>query len=116
MIIGVHTLIYSKDPGKDRAFLKEVLGFDSVDAGRGWLIFAAPPAEIAVHPADGEESHEMYLMCDDLHKTIEELQSKNVKCSEIHNERWGLVTHIQLPGGGRLGMYEPKHPLAIKQQ
>jgi catechol 2,3-dioxygenase-like lactoylglutathione lyase family enzyme len=116
MIIGIHTLIYSKDAEKDRAFFRDVLGFKAVDAGEGWLIFALPPAEMCVHPAEGEESHELYLMCDDVEKTIEELNAKGVECSEVHDAGWGLLTSITLPGGGKLGMYQPRHPMAISQK
>ena len=113
MIFGVHTIIYSNDADADRAFFRDVLGLSSVDAGRGWLIFALPPGEVAVHPADGEEKHEMYLVCDDVKATIAELTSKGVNCGPIHEERWGSLTMITLPGGGQLGVYQPKHPMAI---
>ncbi len=113
MIIGFHSIIYSKDAEKDRAFLRDVFGLKSVDAGHGWLIFKAPPSEVAVHPAEGEEFHELYLMCDDVEKTIAELKAKNVSCTEIQEARWGRLTNIKLPGGGKLGLYEPKHPMAI---
>jgi catechol 2,3-dioxygenase-like lactoylglutathione lyase family enzyme len=113
MTIGCHTIIYSNDAEKDRAFFRDVLGMKSVDAGHGWLIFAMPPAELAFHPADGRPFHELYLMCDNITITIDELTSKGVACSEIHEERWGRLTHIALPGGAKLGLYEPKHPMAI---
>ncbi len=113
MITGIHTLIYSNDAKKDRAFFRDVLGFKGVDAGEGWLIFALPPAELGVHPADAEESHEMYLMCDDVEKTIEELKAKGIQCSDVHNAGWGLLTSITLPSGGKLGMYQPRHKMAI---
>ena len=113
MIIGIHTLIYSRDAEKDRAFFRDVLGFKAVDAGEGWLIFALPPAEMGIHPADGEESHEIYLICDDVQKTIAELTSKDVSCSKVRDAGWGLLTSITLPGGGKLGMYKPRHALAI---
>lgn len=114
MIIGIHALIYSKDAEKDRAFFRDVLGFKHVDAGEGWLIFKLPPAELGVHPADEDgEFHELYLMCDDINSTIEELRGKGIDCSAINDAGWGLVTMVTLPGGGKLGMYEPRHPMAI---
>ncbi len=115
MITGIHTLIYSKDAEKDRAFFRDVLGFTGVDAGEGWLIFALPPAELGVHPTEGDGSHEIYLMCDNVEKTIAELRSKGVECSDIRNAGWGLLTSITLPSGGKLGMYQPRHPLASEK-
>lgn len=113
-IVGLHALIYSKWAEETRAFLRDVLGFRAVDAGHGWLIFAAPPAELAVHPADGEEYHELYLMCDDIDATCAELARKGVSTSEIYDAPWGRVTSIRLPSGSGLGLYEPTHPTAIK--
>ena len=116
MISGLHAIIYSPDAEKVRAFLRDVLGFKPVDAGHGWLIFAAPPAEIAMHPAGPDEKphHELYLMCDDLKATMKELASKGVQCGAITEARWGSITSIQLPGGGgELGLYQPKHPTAL---
>jgi catechol 2,3-dioxygenase-like lactoylglutathione lyase family enzyme len=113
MIFGAHVVIYSKDAAADRAFFRDVLGFSSVDAGHGWLIFALPPAEVAVHPTEGAAAHEFYLMCDDLHAEIEALKKKGVACSEVQEARWGSITKLQLPGGGAVGLYQPKHPLAI---
>jgi hypothetical protein len=113
MILGAHAIIYSRDSGADRAFLRDVLGFPSVDAGHGWLIFALPPAEVAVHPAENDNRHELYLMCDDLKTEIAALASKGVKCSEVHEARWGSITKIRLPGGGEVGLYQPKHPTAL---
>jgi catechol 2,3-dioxygenase-like lactoylglutathione lyase family enzyme len=115
MIIGAHTIIYSKDPEADRTFFKDVLKFDHVDAGRGWLIFALPPGEVAVHPADEEESHELYLMCDDVKKTVAELKAEGIDCGPIHEAGWGSVTMITLPGGSELGLYEPRHEMAIRR-
>lgn len=114
MIIGLHTILYSKKADKDRAFFKDILGFDSVDAGEGWLIFAAPPAELAVHPSDGEEYHELYLMCDDIKKTSAALEKKKVKMAPVRDYGWGLMSAITLPSGGTLGLYEPRHKMAIK--
>jgi catechol 2,3-dioxygenase-like lactoylglutathione lyase family enzyme len=115
MIFGLHAIIYSKDAEKVRAFLRDVLGLKSVDAGHGWLIFAAPPAELAAHPTEGDDQphHELYLMCDDLKATMKDLESKKVKCGPITEARWGSITSIQLPGGGTLGLYQPKHPTAL---
>jgi hypothetical protein len=110
MITGMHAILYSRDAETDRAFLRDTLGLSSVDAGNGWLIFAAPPSEIACHPAESNDRHEIYLMCDDVQAEIARLADKGIKCSSISNERWGLLTMIDLPGGGRLGLYEPRHP------
>ena len=113
MITGAHAIIYSRDADGVRAFLENVLELPSVDAGHGWLIFALPPAEVAAHPTDGAGHHELYLMCDDIHATVAELEAKGVEFSRpIAEERWGLVTVIALPGGSDLGLYEPKHPIA----
>jgi catechol 2,3-dioxygenase-like lactoylglutathione lyase family enzyme len=113
MIFGAHLIIYSKDATADRAFLREVLGLSSVDAGHGWLIFALPPAEVAVHPAEENGQHELYFMCDDLKAEISALGEKGIPCSEVQEARWGSITHIRLPGGGEVGLYQPKHPLAL---
>ena len=113
MIFGAHVIVYSKDATADRAFFQEVLGFSSVDAGHGWLIFALPPAEVAVHPAEEHVPHELYLMCHDLKAEIRALEEKGVRCSEVEEARWGSVTRIPLPGGGKVGLYQPKHPLAL---
>ncbi len=113
MISGAHVILYSKDAAADRAFLRDILRFASVDAGHGWLIFALPPAEAAVHPAEDNGRHELYLMCDDLQAEILELSAKGVHCSDVHEERWGSLTHIRLPGGGEVGLYQPKHPTAL---
>ncbi|HEX2700817.1 MAG TPA: hypothetical protein VHM89_11515 [Acidimicrobiales bacterium] len=110
MIFGAHVIVYSEDAAADRAFFRDVLGFPSVDAGHDWLIFALPPAELAVHPADGKAPGELYLMCDDLSAELRTLENKGVKCSDVEEARWGSVTRVHLPGGGRVGLYEPKHP------
>ena len=111
MITGVHAIIFSRDPEADRAFFKDVLGFPAVDAGGGWLIFALPPAELAVHPADGDARHELYLMCDDIRATINSLRASGVEFTrEITDAGWGLVTALRLPGGSDLALYEPRHP------
>jgi catechol 2,3-dioxygenase-like lactoylglutathione lyase family enzyme len=113
MIMGAHVVLFSRDAEADRAFFRDVLGFHSVDAGRGWLIFALPPAEAAVHPDEAGGKHELYLLCDDLKAEMARLAGKGVRCSQEHKERWGSITHIQLPGGGTLGLYQPSHALAI---
>jgi hypothetical protein len=110
MIFGAHLIVYSNDAAVDRAFFQEVLGFSAVDAGHGWLIFALPPAELAVHPADEGVGIDLYLMCTDLNAEIAALQQKGVSCSEVEEARWGSVTRIQLPGGGSVGLYQPNHP------
>ncbi len=111
MITGAHAIIYSQDADAVRALFHDVLGLPSVDAGGGWLVFALPPAEVATHPTDGAGRHELYLMCDDIHATVAELEAKGVAFARpIAEERWGSVTAIALPGGGELGLYEPKHP------
>lgn len=112
MIHGAHVIVYSKDAEADRAFFRDVLGFHSVDAGHGWLIFALPPAEAAFHPAEANGAHELYLMCDDVAAEMKRLRAKGVECSEVHEERWGSLTHIRLPGGGQLGLYQPRHATA----
>lgn len=115
MVFGAHVVVYSNDADADRAFLAEVLGFESVDAGGGWLIFALPPAEAAVHPAAAPGA-ELFLMCDDLVAEIAALADRGVVCSEVEEARWGSVTKIRLPGGGELGLYQPKHPTAIQRR
>ncbi len=112
MIFGSHVVVYSKDAEADRAFLSDVLGLRSVDAGHGWLIFALPPAETAVHPAEESGRHELYFLCNDLSAEIAALAKKNVACSEVHEARWGSITKMRLPGGGEIGLYQPKHTLA----
>ena len=113
MIFGVHTIVYSKDAEADRAFLRDVLGFASVDAGHGWLIFALPPSELAVHPASEKGQHQLYFLCDDIHPEVASLSLKGVSCSDVREERWGSVTMIPLPGGGQVGLYQPKHETAL---
>ena len=113
MISGAHVIVYSTDPGADRAFFRDVLGLASVDAGHGWLIFSLPPAEAAFHPSDENGRHEIYFMCDDLKAEMASLAKKGVQCSEVHQERWGSITKMRLPGGGEIGLYQPKHPTAL---
>jgi hypothetical protein len=113
MIFGAHVVVYSKEATADRAFFREVLGFSSVDAGHGWLIFALPPAEMAVHPAEENDRHELYFMCDDLKAEISALGKKGVRCLEVQEARCGSITKIRLPGGSEVGLYQPKHPSAL---
>jgi hypothetical protein len=109
MIIGAHSLIYSKNPDADRAFLRDVLKLANIDVGGGWLIFGLPPAEVAVHPSDKNDVHEFYLMCDDVEALILEMKNHNIACSPVQNQGWGLLTQVSLPGGGKLGIYQPRH-------
>ncbi len=113
MISGAHVIIHTKNADADRAFFRDVLGFMSVDAGHGWLIFALPPGEAAFHPSDKNGPHELYFMCDNLTSEMAALAKRGVTCSAVHEERWGSMTHIQLPGGGEIGLYQPKHPTAL---
>ncbi|MGH8956834.1 MAG: VOC family protein [Microbacterium sp.] len=111
MITGVHAIIFTRDAAADRAFFRDVLDLSSVDAGGGWLIFALPPAELAAHPADGDAHHELYLMCDDIRATVEELRAKGVEFTKgISDEGFGLMTALTLPSGSELALYEPRHP------
>ena len=114
MIHGAHVIIYSKDSEADRAFFGDVLNYESVDAGQGWLIFALPPAEVAVHPSEDNDVHELFLMCDDIQALIAEMKQKKVTCSPIDEQRWGSITRLTLPGGGKLGIYKPKHASPLK--
>jgi len=107
--------MYSKKDQETREFLRDVLGFPAIDAGHGWLIFTAPPTELAVHPADGEEYHELYLMCDDINATVTELRAKGLAIRDVQDRGWGLVTQIPLPSGEELGIYEARHPTAIQK-
>jgi catechol 2,3-dioxygenase-like lactoylglutathione lyase family enzyme len=111
MITGVHTIIFSRDAAADRAFLRDVLGFAGVDAGEGWLIFALPPAELAVHPTEGDAHHQLYLMCDDVRATVADLKRQGVEfADDISEQAFGLITRLRLPSGGELSLYEPRHP------
>ena len=109
MITGAHSIIYSTKPEADRAFLRDVLKLTHVDVGEGWLIFGLPPAELAVHPALANNVHEFYFMCDDVNKFIAEMKNHEIACEPIEDEGWGLLTRVTLPGGGRLGVYQPRH-------
>ena len=113
MIFGAHVIVYSQDADADRTFFSDVLGLPSVDAGHGWLIFALPPAELAVHPAEGAAADELYFMCDDLDAEMAALSAKGVECSQVEEARWGSVTMLRLPGGGSVGLYQPKHASPI---
>jgi hypothetical protein len=124
MITGTHILFYSEDADADRVFFRDVLGFKSVDAGHGWLIFAVPPTEAAIHPVENAGSRKaddgrallgavVYLMCNDLEAEIKRLSAKKVQCLPVETQRWGITTTIRLPSGGGLGLYQPTHPTAI---
>jgi catechol 2,3-dioxygenase-like lactoylglutathione lyase family enzyme len=113
MISGAHVIVYSKDAEADRAFFRDVLGFESVDAGHGWLIFALPPGEAAFHPSEENGLRELYFMCDSLKAEMALLTKKGVECSDVQETRWGSITKMRLPGGGEVGLYQPKHPTAI---
>jgi catechol 2,3-dioxygenase-like lactoylglutathione lyase family enzyme len=122
-ITGAHVLLYSDNPEADRAFFRDILGFPAVDAGGGWLIFALPPAEVGIHPSDGERRQlhggrqllgsVLYLMCDDLSALVKSLQAKGVNCSLVEEEDWGAKTTIRLPSGGKVALYQPRHPTAL---
>jgi len=109
MITGAHSIIYSADPEADRAFFRDVLHLSHIDVGEGWLIFGLPPAEVAVHPADQSGHQEFYLLCDDIETFTHEMAGQKVSCSPIQNLSWGWLTRITLPGGGGLGVYQPRH-------
>jgi catechol 2,3-dioxygenase-like lactoylglutathione lyase family enzyme len=110
MISGAHVVVFSEAAEADRDFFRDVLEFPHVDAGHGWLIFALPPAELAVHPADAGNGHELFLMCDDVEAFVARMTQRGVACSDLQRERWGTVTRVRLPGGGELGVYQPAHP------
>ena len=114
MIFGAHLVVFSTDAEADRALLSDVVGFDSVDAGGGWLIFALPPAEAALHPAEAPGA-ELYLMCDDLAAEMRSLAERGVVFSDVEEARWGTITKIRLPSGGEVGLYQPRHPTAIER-
>jgi hypothetical protein len=109
VINGAHSVIYSTDPDADRAFLRDVLKLSNVDVGGGWLIFGLPPAEVAVHPSDKNDVHELYLMCDDIEALITEMEQHGIASGPVQDESWGLITRLTLPGGGKLGVYQPRH-------
>ena len=109
MIIGAHSIIYSKRPELDRDFLRDVLKLPNIDLGGGWLVFALPPAEVALHPSSNNDVHEFYLMCDDVEALIGEMKQRSIPCTPVQTQVWGLLTHVTLPGGGKLGIYQPRH-------
>jgi hypothetical protein len=109
MIVGSHVIIYSRDQAADLAFLRDVLKLPHVDVGGGWLIFGLPPSEVAIHPTEGVTSHEFYLMCKDVGAFIEAMRERALVCTPVREERWGLLTELTLPGGGKVGVYEPRH-------
>ena len=109
MITGAHSIIYSKNSEADRDFLRDVLQLPHVDVGRGWLIFGLPPAEVAVHPSEENNQHEFYLMCDDIEAFVAQMKEKRVTCGPVQDMGWGLLSQLTLPGGGNLGVYQPRH-------
>ena len=115
MISGVHVVVYSKDAAADRLLFRDVLRFPCVDAGEGWLIFALPPAETAFHPSQANGPHEMYFTCKNLKKELARLAKKGARFSPVKEETWGSLSMIRLPGGGQIGLYQPKHPIAQRR-
>ena len=109
MIIGVHSIIYSKNPEADRTFLRDVLHLPNVDVGDGWLIFGLPPAEVAVHPSSKNDLHEFYLMSDDIDAFVVQMKKSRIACGPVRDMGWGLLSQLALPGGGKLGVYQPRH-------
>ena len=109
MINGAHVIIYSKDAEADRAFLRDVLELPHVDVGEGWLIFGLPPSEVAVHPAGGSDKHELFFMCESVETTAAQLAERGIACGPIEDQGWGRLTRLTLPGGGEIGVYEPRH-------
>ncbi|MEP7375179.1 MAG: extradiol dioxygenase [Chitinophagaceae bacterium] len=118
MITGTHLIIYSKDEEADKAFFRDILKFPNVDVVHGWLIFGLPPSELAIHPSAENDRHEIYLMCDDIKTFSRQLSKQKIKCSEIQNKGWGQLVQLTLPGGGKLGVYQPRHarpaPMKVK--
>src|SRR5437762_4518365 len=111
MLTGAHSIIFSTNPDADRAFLRDVLGLPNVDVGSGWLIFGLPPSEVAVHPSDKNNIHELYFMCDDIEAFVARMKAHIIECDPVKNEGWGLLTHLTLPGGGKVGVYQLRHAL-----
>src|SRR4051812_5181968 len=109
MITGAHSIIYSTDPSADREFFRDVLQLTKVDVGDGWLIFGLPPSEVAVHPSDKNDVQQFYLMCDDVNAFVAEMETRKLNCSPVQDMGWGLLTQLTLPGGGKLGVYQPRH-------
>ena len=116
MITGAHSIIYSTNPDADRGFLRDVLALPHVDVGHGWLIFGLPPAEVAVHPSEKNNMHELYFMCGDIQTFVARMKAQSVECDPVTDQRWGLLTRITLPGGGKIGVYQPQHarPPAVR--
>ena len=112
-ILGAHVIVYSKKADADRKFIADLFGTKGADAGGGWMIYALPPAEIAVHPSDENDVHELYVMVDDVEAFVAAMKKKKVKCDPVSDQRWGLLTSIAMPGGGKLGVYQPKHASPI---
>jgi hypothetical protein len=108
-ITGAHAIIYSTNAEADRALLRDVFKFKHVDVGGGWLIFGLPPAEVAIHPSDKNDRHELYLMTDDIAGFVAEMKKRDIACAPVTSQGWGMLTHITLPGGGKLGVYAPRH-------
>jgi catechol 2,3-dioxygenase-like lactoylglutathione lyase family enzyme len=115
LINGAHVIVYTKDAAADRRFFRDVLQFPCVDAGHGWLIFAMPPLETAFHDSEKNDQHELFLMCDDLAATVRDLKSKHVDVSDVSEQRWGKLATFTLPGGGKIGIYEPNHLSPLKR-
>ena len=109
MITGAHAIIYSENAEADKAFFRDILKLTHVDAGHGWLIFGLPPSELAMHPSPDSQHHELFLMCDDIHEFVSNMKEHQIICSEVTDQRWGLLSHLVLPGGGSIGIYQPKH-------
>jgi hypothetical protein len=109
VINGAHAIIYSRNPDADRAFFRDVLRLPNVDVAGGWLIFGLPPAEVAVHPSESNNIHELYLMCDDIRSFVDRVAKLGIECSAVEDQRWGLLTRLTLPGGGQIGVYQPRH-------
>ena len=116
MTTGVHIIIYSKDAEADKTFFRDVLGLTNVDVGHGWLIFGLPPSELAVHPSSNNDHAEVYFMCDDINTFVQQMSKHKIPCTEIQNQGWGQLVQLTLPGGGNLGVYQPRHarPEAVK--
>lgn len=110
MIAGAHAILYSRDAERDRAFLRDVLGLPNVDAGDGWLIFGLPPSEVAVHPTDGEDRHELYFLTNDVAAFAAAMAARGIACTTPRDMGWGVLAKVTLPGGGIVGVYQPRHP------
>ena len=109
MTTGIHFILYSKDAEADKLFFRDILQLTNVDVGHGWLIFGLPPSELAVHPSKTNGQHEIYLMCDDIKIFVQQMAKKKIICSEIQNQGWGQLVQLSSPGGGKIGVYQPRH-------